>query len=74
VVLVRDQGPGIPEEHRARIFDRFFRLPGATGSGAGLGLALVKEVVDWHGGCIHIDSVDGTGSEFEISLPAPKEA
>lgn len=74
VILVRDHGPGIPEEHRARIFDRFFRVPGASGTGAGLGLALVKEVVDWHEGCITFDSERGVGSAFEVRLPALKEA
>jgi signal transduction histidine kinase len=73
-VLVRDQGPGIPDEHRARIFDRFFRVPGSSGTGAGLGLALVREVVDWHGGCITIDSERGAGSTFTVTLPAQKEA
>jgi signal transduction histidine kinase len=72
-ILVRDNGPGIPDEHRARVFDRFFRVPGSSGTGAGLGLALVKEVVDWHGGCIRIESERGVGSTFEVSLPAQKE-
>ncbi len=52
ILTVSDHGPGIPEESLRRIFDRFYRVPGTEGSGAGLGLALVKEVVDWHGGCM----------------------
>jgi signal transduction histidine kinase len=70
---VRDQGPGISAEHVARIFDRFYRVPGSPGTGAGLGLALAKEVIDWHGGCITIDSESGAGSTFNVSMPASEE-
>lgn len=70
ILEVSDDGPGIPPEARERLFDRFYRLPGATGSGSGLGLALVREVVDWHGGCIEIDSEVGAGSTFTVRLPA----
>jgi signal transduction histidine kinase len=72
-MIVRDHGPGIPEEALTRIFDRFYRVPGTRESGAGLGLALVKEVVDWHGGCITIESEIGNGSAFTVSLPAIEE-
>lgn len=73
VLSVSDHGTGIPEESLQRIFDRFYRVPGSEGSGAGLGLALVKEVVDWHGGCMDIDSEPGVGSVFSVSLPASEE-
>jgi signal transduction histidine kinase len=73
VLTVRDHGPGIPDESLARIFDRFYRVPGTEGSGAGLGLALVKDVVDWHGGCITIESEPGVGSVFTVSLPSSEE-
>jgi two-component system phosphate regulon sensor histidine kinase PhoR len=73
-LVVRDHGPGIPENGLTRIFDRFYRVPGAEETGAGLGLALVKEVVDWHGGCITIESEIGNGSAFTVSLPAIEEA
>ena len=69
-IVVRDHGPGIPEDGLARVFDRFYRIPGTEKPGAGLGLALVKEVVDWHGGCITIESEIGNGSTFTVSLPA----
>jgi signal transduction histidine kinase/CHASE2 domain-containing sensor protein len=72
-LVVRDHGPGIPEDGMARVFDRFYRVPGTEGAGAGLGLALVKEVVDWHGGCITIDSEMGVGSTFTVSLPAAEK-
>ncbi len=70
VLEVSDDGPGIPPEARQRLFDRFYRVPGAAGGGSGLGLALVREVVDWHGGCIEIDSEVGVGSTFTVRLPA----
>jgi signal transduction histidine kinase len=69
VLEVTDDGPGIPAEARARLFDRFYRVPGAAGGGSGLGLALVREVVDWHAGCIEIDSEVGVGSTFTVRLP-----
>ncbi len=73
IVAVRDHGQGIPDESLARIFDRFYRVPGTESSGAGLGLALVKDVVDWHGGCMTIESEPGVGSAFTVSLPSPEE-
>jgi signal transduction histidine kinase len=72
-LVVRDHGPGIPDDCLARIFERFYRIPGTEEAGAGLGLALVKEVVDWHGGCITIDSEIGNGSAFTVSLPPIEE-
>ncbi|MCW8984015.1 MAG: CHASE2 and HATPase_c domain-containing protein, partial [Thermoanaerobaculales bacterium] len=72
-LVVSDHGPGIPEDGLARIFDRFYRVPGTKETGAGLGLALVKEVIDWHGGCITIDSKVGVGSAFKVSLPVFEE-
>jgi signal transduction histidine kinase len=74
VVSVRDHGPGIAADFLEKVFDRFYRVPGSRGSGTGLGLALVQEVVDWHGGCITIDSTPGAGSTFSVSLPHPEEA
>jgi two-component system phosphate regulon sensor histidine kinase PhoR len=70
---VRDHGPGIADEQKERIFDRFFRIPGSGSTGAGLGLALVQEVVDWHGGCITFNSEIGVGTAFSVKLPAIRE-
>jgi signal transduction histidine kinase len=67
---VGDQGPGIAPEAVPHLFERFYRAPGTEGTGAGLGLAFVKEVVDWHGGCIKVDSELGVGSRFVVTLPA----
>ena len=72
VLVVADQGPGIPVEHRDRIFHRFFRVDEARsrdGGGAGLGLAIAKWAVEMHGGRITVDDRAGGGSEFRIALP-----
>jgi len=65
---VLDIGCGIPLEHRVRIFERFYRLPGQTIVGAGLGLAIAKEVVQAHGGRIWLADQTGPGSTFVFSL------
>ena len=73
VLAIADQGPGVPPEHRARIFDRFFRLdPSRTraSGGAGLGLAIAKWAVEIHGGEIAVGEHSGGGSEFRIVLPS----
>ena len=74
LLTVRDHGPGIPADARERIFDRFYRVPGSGAPGSGLGLALVREVVTWHGGCIRVDSEEGAGSAFTADLPVAPEA
>ncbi len=66
---VGDQGPGIPRDAVPHLFERFYRVPGATARGSGLGLAVVKEVVDWHGGAIEVQSEEGRGSTFVVRFP-----
>jgi signal transduction histidine kinase len=73
VLTVTDKGPGIPEDAIAHLFERFYRVPGSRGGGSGLGLALVQEVVDWHGGCIEVDSTIGRGTTFTVRLPEESE-
>jgi NtrC-family two-component system sensor histidine kinase KinB len=67
---VLDHGPGIPKEFQARVFERFFRIPGTEESnGVGLGLAIAKEIVASHGGSIGLHSMPGEGAEFYFDLP-----
>jgi signal transduction histidine kinase len=66
---VRDQGPGIPPESVARIFEKFYRLPGQSSRGAGLGLAISREIVLAHGGTIACTSRVGEGSDFHFFIP-----
>ncbi|MCE9644867.1 MAG: HAMP domain-containing histidine kinase [Chloroflexi bacterium] len=75
VVSVLDTGSGIPEEAQAHIFDRFYQADparkGGEKHGAGLGLAIAKEIVLAHGGRITLRSKLGKGTSFEVSLPLP---
>jgi signal transduction histidine kinase len=71
-VEVSDTGVGIPESELPRIFERFHRVAGATGrthEGAGIGLALVRELVELHGGSVHVESRLGKGTTFRIEIP-----
>jgi NtrC-family two-component system sensor histidine kinase KinB len=70
---VIDHGPGIASQHQARLFDRFFRIPGSEITGAGLGLAIAKEIVLNQGGSIGVHSIPGNGSEFYFDLPPAKD-
>jgi len=66
-VLVRDNGPGIPEEHRSKVFDPFFSTKGPD-DGEGLGLYIVRQIVSRHGGDIKVTS--GEGTTFTLRFPA----
>ncbi len=70
VFQVRDTGTGIPREYLSQIFERFVQVPGATGGGAGLGLAIAKTIVEAHGGAITAESEPEKGSDFAFTLPA----
>lgn len=70
VIFVRDDGIGIPEEDRERVFDLFRRLrPEAKFPGSGMGLAICRRIVKRHGGEIWVTSPPGQGSEFRVRLP-----
>jgi|EndMetStandDraft_8_1072994.scaffolds.fasta_scaffold13139_4 signal transduction histidine kinase len=69
VLQVRDDGPGIPDEHAQRIFDRFYRIEGPQASGSGLGLAIARELAEHMGGTVELSSIDGWTS-FTLALPA----
>ena len=69
-VAVRDNGSGIAPEHLPRVFDRFYRAESSRGSdGAGLGLALVKSIVDLHGGTAKVQSGIGRGTIVSLTFP-----
>ena len=69
-VTVRDHGPGIPPDARDRVFDRFYRAPGARSMpGSGLGLAIVRRVVDAHHGSVVAEDAPGGGTIMRVSLP-----
>lgn len=68
---VCDRGPGVPEALRERIFEAFYRLPGHAeqAGGVGLGLSLVRQIAQRHGGAVRCEARDGGGSRFVLSLP-----
>lgn len=74
LLRVRDEGPGIAEEHRALLFQRFYRVPGVrpvagSQTGLGLGLYVCRELVERHGGRIWVESALGEGTSFFVALP-----
>jgi signal transduction histidine kinase len=69
-ILVCDRGPGVPEGEREKIFESFYRLRGTQGSGAGLGLALVRQIAEQHGGQVRCRDRSGGGACFEVLLRA----
>ncbi len=76
-ISVSDNGPGIPSEEIANIFDRFYRLDKSRSNdaeGAGLGLAITRKILEAHDGKISVESEIGKGSTFTISLPLFREA
>ena len=74
-VDVSDTGRGIPREHLPRLFEKFYRIPGASrAGGAGLGLAIVREIITAHGGRVDVASQTGKGTTFTFSLPARRDA
>jgi signal transduction histidine kinase len=72
VLRVDDDGPGVAESERERIFEPFYRSPGAreTGEGFGLGLSLVRQIVQRHGGQVRCLERPGGGTRFEVAFPA----
>ncbi len=68
-VTVRDEGEGIPEEHLENIFKQFYQVKSGESDGVGLGLPIVKNIIEQHGGCINVTSKVGEGSAFTFTLP-----
>jgi two-component system sensor histidine kinase QseC len=78
LLRVRDDGPGVPECERSRIFDRFYRVPGTPGRGSGIGLSLVSRIASLHGAKLDVgDGLDGRGFGITLcfgSIPAAPTA
>jgi signal transduction histidine kinase len=77
VLRVRDEGIGIPPEEHARIFEKFVRGEGAKQAciqGTGIGLAMVKEIIEMHRGDVRLSSEVGRGSTFQVTLPLSEPA
>jgi two-component system sensor histidine kinase EvgS len=72
-LTVSDTGPGIPQEAQASLFQPFYqahRIPEIGTQGLGLGLSIVKQLVELHGGTISVESQPGEGATFRLRLPA----
>jgi signal transduction histidine kinase len=68
-ISVKDNGPGIPQEYQRKLFERFYRVPSNTNvKGFGLGLYIVRRIIEGHGGTIQLNSEVGGGSEFKITM------
>ena len=69
-IAIRNSGPAIPEREQARLFERFYRGSEARQvPGTGMGLAIVKQIAEAHGGTLSVSSAAGTGTEFRMSFP-----
>ena len=68
-ISVADQGPGIPPEHRGQIFQRFWRGKGSRSGGAGLGLAIVNEIMRAHHGTVSVEDKPEGGTIFTLRFP-----
>ncbi len=76
VLHVRDTGIGIPKDKLGRIFDEFYRTPSArqmVPEGTGMGLAISKRIAQMHGGSIEVQSTEGEGTTFTVTLPLAKQ-
>ncbi|GAB4391769.1 MAG: hypothetical protein Tsb0032_04780 [Kiloniellaceae bacterium] len=75
VVSVRDSGLGIPKEELPKLFEKFFRASTSTGiPGTGIGLHLVKHLIELHQGSIKVDSIEGQGTTFSVTFPIRQSA
>jgi len=72
-IEIIDTGKGINKDELKRVFDRFYRVEGSEEKGSGIGLSLVKELVDLHNGNLSVDSVVGKGTSFKVTLPITLE-
>jgi two-component system sensor histidine kinase KdpD len=68
-IAISDSGPGIPQQDLARIFDKFYRVPGTSTGGTGLGLSICCGLVEAHGGKLTAENIHGGGARFVVHLP-----
>jgi len=73
IITFVDTGPGIPPEHLPFIFERFYRVPGPSRRGTGLGLFICKQIVQAHNGQISVKTSPGHGTAFRIVLPEQQQ-
>jgi two-component system sensor histidine kinase KdpD len=75
-IRVWNGGPGLPEREKPRIFEKFYRgtAAGRQAAGTGMGLAIARQIMLAHGGDIQVESSEGQGVEFSLTLPIRKEA
>jgi signal transduction histidine kinase len=75
-LYVEDDGPGIPEADRERVFGSFVQLGARSGShiGFGLGLAIVKRAIEWHGGAARVDCSPLGGARFMVEWPVKAQS
>jgi two-component system sensor histidine kinase TctE len=72
---VSDEGPGIAPELRERVFESYYRIPGAPGEGSGLGLAIVREIALHHGARVELTGgAGGRGTRVVVTFPSAAEA
>lgn len=68
-LIIDDDGPGIPEQERGKVFERFYRMPGSPGGGSGLGLAIVREIAQAHGAELQLEKPEGgSGTRVHITF------
>jgi two-component system sensor histidine kinase TctE len=74
-LIIEDNGPGIPEAERERVFERFYRSLGTGVSGSGLGLSIVREIAEMHGAAIRLDTgIDGVGTSIAVEFSEGKQS
>ena len=70
LLRVADDGPGIPDSERAKVFTRFYRAPGSSGDGCGLGLAIVRQIADRYGAVVALDAAASGGLSVTVRFAA----
>lgn len=73
ILIVEDEGPGLPAQDLERVFDKFYRVPGSPAGGTGLGLSIVRSIVEAHKGTVRAENRAGGGARFVIELPATEK-